>query len=450
MSSGTSVGNSSILLPTSLDRDCDQDGPVPLSSALSYSLEDLGLILGGTGRAQACWDCFRIGVDPIWLWNPNRLESEEDGDDEREVGIGIDDCGSVDEKDDALTGWTRRQLYDSKLISQLRQENGLGPRTVDLLKERFGSIESTVASISKISTSPDGTTKLLLNLHQDGLEIETVIIPWSDRKTSTLCVSSQVGCKQGCTFCSTGRMGKLRSLSSDEILAQLYWANKICRLRSGTLYTIQNIVFMGMGEPADNSGAVKEAAQRMMDPKQFQLANRRVTISTVAPTPESFHQLVGDTNAVLAWSVHATRDDLRKKLVPTTKHSMEELRDALSLVLLGRSRRQRNIMFEITLLDQINDSVEDALHLVAFCQPLLNKAKAKLIVNLIPWNDIGASFGPASSFRSPDPARVAAFQKVVNDSGILCYVRTTRGDEDDAACGMLATSSKKKSGSRSC
>jgi 23S rRNA (adenine2503-C2)-methyltransferase len=97
-------------------------------------------------------------------------------------------------------------------------------------------------------------------------------------------------------------------------------------------------------------------------------------------------------------------------------------------------------MLEIVLLDNINDSEEDALHLVEFCKPLLDQVQGiKLVVNLIPWNDIGAQFGPASGYRKPSMSRVLAFQKILVDNSILCYVRTTRGDDESAACGMLAT-----------
>jgi 23S rRNA (adenine2503-C2)-methyltransferase len=95
--------------------------------------------------------------------------------------------------------------------------------------QNMPSVERDVAHLTHVRTSKDGTTKLLLKL-VDGLEVETVIIPWDDRKSSTLCVSSQVGCRQACAFCATGRMGILRSLSRDEILAQVYWANKVCRI----------------------------------------------------------------------------------------------------------------------------------------------------------------------------------------------------------------------------
>ena len=397
-------------------------GPRASISPLSHTLEELGVELGGKGRAQACYDCLRLGVDPLWYF-----ESTE---------------GSEIEDDHTLgSGWSRQQIQEQ--LSGRRQEHGLGSKALKLFRDRFGgSIEDQVASLSKVSVSSDGTTKLLLKLHADGLEVETVIIPWSDRGRSTLCISSQIGCQQACTFCMTGRMGKLRNLSTDEILAQLYWANKACRIRG--IYPCKGIVFMGMGEPADNAKNVVKSAKILVDPNLFQLAPRQVTISTVAPSPEVFEEL-GESSVVLAWSVHASKDDLRKELVPTTKHTMSELRSGLISTLQKRSKRLRNTMLELTLLDQLNDTEEDAQHLVEFCQPLLKEVDGiKLVVNLIPWNDIDASFGPASNYRKPSMERVLAYQKVLVENGILCYVRTTRGDDENAACGMLATKKKRK------
>ncbi|KAL3903138.1 MAG: hypothetical protein SGILL_010558 [Bacillariaceae sp.] len=314
------------------------------------------------------------------------------------------------------------------------------------MKSMLGDgIETSIAKLSNYTTSPDGTTKLLLELVNDGMWVETVIIPWNERQKSTICVSSQVGCRQACTFCSTGRMGLLRSLSTSEILAQLYWAQKICRMHPGELYQIDNCVFMGMGEPADNAKAVVQAATAMVDHNLFQLAPRKVTISTVAPNPECFAEL-GQAPVVLAWSVHSSRDEIRQQLVPTTKHSMEELREGLLATLKGRSKRLRNIMLEVTLLDQINDSVEDAAHLAEFCRPFMEEVKGiKLVVNLIPWNAISATFGPASAYRKPRMERILAYQNALVEQGILSYIRTTRGDEEDAACGMLSTKNRRNS-----
>lgn len=421
-----------------------EDTDTPISSLLSYTFEELSEHLGGTGKAKACWDCLRMGIDPIWYYG-NADATEEQS----------ENAGHL------LQGWSRQQVEERLAKTSTRgSATNLGKKTLRLLETVGGDrVEEEIAKLSQISISPDGTTKLLLELVSDGLEVETVIIPWDDRGKSTLCVSSQVGCRQGCTFCSTGRMGRLRSLSTAEILAQMYWANKIQRLlpeqqedissfeNAIKLYPIDNCVFMGMGEPADNIPAVVKAATIMADSNLFGLAPRRITISTVAPNPEVFERLA-QAPVVLAWSVHCSRDEIRKQLVPTTKHSMEELRDGLIKTLRWRSKRLRNTMLEVTLLDEINDSPEDAQHLADFCRPFHEGPDAvkgiKLTVNLIPWNDISASFGPASGYRQPKMERVRAYQKVLAENGILCYVRTTRGDEENAACGMLSTKKRKK------
>jgi 23S rRNA (adenine2503-C2)-methyltransferase len=109
-------------------------------------------------------------------------------------------------------------------------------------------IEESIATISQISRASDGTTKLLIKLLQDDLEVETVIIPWHETGRSTLCISSQVGCAQACRFCATGKMGRLRNLSSSEICAQVFLARKVCRVLE--LFPVDGVVFMGMGEPA--------------------------------------------------------------------------------------------------------------------------------------------------------------------------------------------------------
>ena len=216
----------------------------------------------------------------------------------------------------------------------------------------------------------------------------------------------------------------------------MYWARKVCRIHS--ILPIENIVFMGMGEPADNADAVVQAAQMLVNRQLFELSAKRVIISTVAPTPQAFANLCR-APVTLAWSVHASNDALRKQLVPTTRYSMIELRDGLMDALQDRSRSLKSTMLEVALMDRVNDNPEDALHLAEFCQPI--QERVKLVVNLIPWNSVGdLPFG----YRPPEPERVAAFQKVLTDNGVRCYIRTTRGDDGKAACGQLATSRKAK------
>jgi 23S rRNA (adenine2503-C2)-methyltransferase len=168
-----------------------------------------------------------------------------------------------------------------------------------------------------------------------------------------------------------------------------------------------------------------------------------VTVSTVAPTPDAFGAL-GRAPCVLAWSVHAARDDLRRQLVPTTKYTMVELRQGLIDALLQRPRHLRTIMLEVALMDHVNDSLVEAKEMADFAQDILDAVPgSKLIVNLIPWNDIGGASGSGSvhplGYRKPSPARVETFQRHLWSCGIFTHVRATRGEEESAACGQLAT-----------
>jgi 23S rRNA (adenine2503-C2)-methyltransferase len=419
------------------------------SSPLSLTLEELSASLGGKGRAQACWDCFRIGVDPLWYYGGDDLTETEP------IQLPILEALSTNNSEDSSPSiWTRSQLQT--LMAPRRKTNGLGRTSLRKLQSAFSKITNVemddfsnadsftrIAKVIQVHQSQDGTTKLLLQLARDGLQVESVIIPWTDRDSSTLCISNQVGCGQGCTFCSTGRMGELRSLTADEILVQVYYAFKVCRLMPNKLPDIDAIVYMGMGEAARNVDNVVRSATNLVDPHLFQFAPRRVTISTVGPTPQSFAEL-GQAPVVLAWSVHASHDVVRQSLVPTSKYSMTELRDSLIETLLQRPKKLRQIMLELALIDNVNDRPEDAEHLVKFCQPFYKIRGCKLVVNLIPWNDISATSGPAAQYRKPSRESVLEFQRLLNDKGILCYIRTTRGDDESAACGQLATKARRK------
>ena len=283
------------------------------------SIEQLENALGGWGRARLAWDCYSNGVDPAYLFGdvtPHNIMSSI----------------ALNEYADKLA--VKEAVLPTPRVTQPLGKGALSSLS-DLHSHCGGTIENGLATLVHVSTSSDGTTKLLLRL-MDGFEVETVLIPFwaanTDNSNSeskdgratryaslgrtTVCISSQVGCKQGCSFCATGRMGKLRSLSADEILAQLFYAKKIVRLSADgvlagdvALPPISNIVFMGMGEPADNADSVKDAIKIMTKTELFQLGATRITVSTVAPTPEAFMEFV-DSKCVLAWSVHAVSFDL--------------------------------------------------------------------------------------------------------------------------------------------
>ena len=400
-------------------------------SPLSMNLNELSSKLRGKGKAQVSWDCFKAGIDPLLFHNPSYPEKELDN----ALNVLSDESTGIN-----ICKTTTRQEIQQHLPLR-RQTQTLGEKALKSLSKSYPSalgIEPSLASLSQITRSGDGTTKLLLKLTNTDFFIETVIIPHYDWNKSTLCISSQVGCAQGCVFCATGKMGKLASLTTDQILIQLYFANKICRLNSD-LPQIDNIVFMGMGEAGDNIDSVRKAVDVMTDRSCFALAPSKITISTVGPNPEVFSELT-KADAVLAWSIHAVRDDLRKKLVPTTKHSMKELGDGVVRALRDRSKRLRNLMLEVTLMDGINDGIKEAEEMATYALDLMNRVDGmKLMINLIPFNDIGYA-----QYRRASDENVAAFQKVLVDAGVKAYVRTTRGDDESAACGQLATKKRQK------
>jgi 23S rRNA (adenine2503-C2)-methyltransferase len=231
-------------------------------------------------------------------------------------------------------------------------------------------------------------------------------------------------------------MGRLRSLTSDEILAQMFFACKICRIHD--LPPISNVVFMGMGEPSDNMDAVILATEILTARELFQLSRTKVTVSTVAPTPDAF-RLLGKAPCVLAWSVHAANDELRKQLVPTTKHLMTELRQGMIDALLDRPLNFRTSMWEVALIKGVNDSMEAADELAAFARGFVDQVPGvKLVVNLIPFNDIGHPL-----YQAPTRVAVVAFQQRLWSQAIHAHIRVTRGDDESAACGQLATTKRK-------
>lgn len=193
---------------------------------------------------------------------------------------------------------------------------------------------------------------------------------------------------------------------------------------------------MGMGEPADNAAAVIKATEILTTRELFQLSASKVTVSTVAPSPDSFTQFA-KAPCVLAWSVHAANDKLRKKLVPTTKYPMVELRQGLIDTLLMRPMNFRTTMLEVALMAGVNDTMEAADELAEFAKVIMERVPGcKLIVNLIPFNDIGQADG---LYEKPKMEDVETFQKRLRCHGVFTQVRATRGDDKTAACGQLAT-----------
>ena len=276
--------------------------------------------------------------------------------------------------------------------------------------------------------SADGTIKWMFDVGQ-GNAIETVFIPETDR--GTLCVSSQAGCAVGCPFCSTGAQGFSRNLTTAEILAQLWFAERTLRLERGTdERVISNVVMMGMGEPLQNYSALVPALKTMLDDHGYGLSRRRVTVSTSGVVP-MIERLSQDCPVALAVSLHAPNDSLRDKLVPLNlKYPLAELLQSCRDYLAHAPRDF--ITFEYCMLDGVNDSDEHAEQLIALVRPPHGEP-TPCKFNLIPFNPF-----PASGLLRSPPERVKAFAAILSEAGIVTTVRKTRGDDIAAACGQLA------------
>ncbi|HCG78503.1 MULTISPECIES: 23S rRNA (adenine(2503)-C(2))-methyltransferase RlmN [Thalassolituus] len=271
--------------------------------------------------------------------------------------------------------------------------------------------------------SKDGTRKWVMRM-PGGSAVETVYIPEKDR--GTLCVSSQIGCALDCSFCSTGKQGFNRDLTVAEIIGQLYVAAmSFHEPGERRERRITNVVMMGMGEPLLNFDNVVDAMNLMMDDNAYGLSKRRVTLSTSGVVP-MIDKLGDVTDVSLAISLHAPNDELRNTLVPLNKkYPLSELISATNRY-LGKLPDKRKATIEYTLIDGVNDEMAHAEELAE----LMKLVPCK--INLIPFNPF-----PNSGYRRPSNNRVYRFRDYLISQGHVVTIRSTRGDDIDAACGQL-------------
>jgi len=291
------------------------------------------------------------------------------------------------------------------------------------LRERL-AIEASIVPPSVLldTTAADGTRKWLLDVGT-GNAIDTVFIPETSR--GTLCVSSQAGCALECSFCSTGRQGFNRNLTVEEIIGQLWWANRSLGRGVTEDRPISNVVMMGMGEPLANFDNVVAAMRLMLDDHAYGLSRRRVTLSTAGMVP-GIDRLREECPVSLAVSLHAPNDALRDELVPINrKYPIKELLAACLRYIDVAPRGY--IMFEYVMLTGVNDSVAQARELAALVKDVPCK------VNLIPFNPF-----PGIQYQRSSPEAIGRFRDVLMHAGLIATVRKTRGDDIDAACGQLA------------
>ena len=289
----------------------------------------------------------------------------------------------------------------------------------DISKKTRMKLEQ-VARISRmdervVQRSSDGTVKFLWGL-EDGLQVESVLIPEESRQT--LCISTQVGCPIDCDFCVTAKGGFTRNLTKGEILGQIVQAAGHCPEKP-----ITNIVLMGMGEPLLNLDNVIDTMETAQDPSGLGLSHRKITLSTVGLIPQ-LKELGERSRINLAVSLHGTTEEQRTSIMPINrKYNLDDLIAALKRFPLPH---RKAITIEYILLRDVNDSLDDAHRLAK----LLRGMRAK--VNLIPYNK-----NPFTDYERPDDRDIVAFQEVLMGYGLHTIARLNRGGDIDAACGQL-------------
>jgi 23S rRNA (adenine2503-C2)-methyltransferase len=309
-----------------------------------------------------------------------------------------------------------------KNISDIKQ---LPKKLITELTESGYTIGSAKETHRVVSEDGD-TTKLLLNLSNDH-SVETVLMQYASSKIgghprSTICVSTQIGCAMGCVFCATGQMGFETNLTAEDIISQVIHFAEILQKRGEH---VTNLVFMGMGEPMANYDEMIRAVKILTHDRGFGLGQRHITISTIGIT-SGIDKLADENLQIgLAISLHASNNELRKKLVPTAgPNSVEEIIDAGQRYFKKTGRR---VTFEYALMGGINDSPEIAKELSVLLEG--NGSH----VNLIPINPT------AGDFKRPSEDRVSEFEQILSNAGINCTVRIEKGTEISAACGQLRT-----------
>jgi 23S rRNA (adenine2503-C2)-methyltransferase len=313
------------------------------------------------------------------------------------------------------------------------------PRTLRNTIAELGPI--TKLEIDKKLVSKDGSIKYRFKT-PSGHFIESVYIP--DKERRTICVSTQVGCKMGCDFCLTGKMGFVRNLGADEIVDQVRAIAVDLRasgvgkeelqkkVRSPHRGLITNVVFMGMGEPLDNFGEVVRAVEILTHPEGYGFSHRHVTVSTVGLVPEMI-KFIHEVNAKLAISLNATTDEVRSKIMPINqKYPIQVLMDTVQQLPVKKGDR---ITIEYVVIRDVNDSVMDMKRLVR----LVSNFPAK--INLIPYNP-----NPVSPYQPPSKELMMKLLRILIDNNITAIIRASKGQDVMGACGQLATMEEGENG----
>jgi 23S rRNA (adenine2503-C2)-methyltransferase len=327
------------------------------------------------------------------------------------IGKWSESCGHQRYRGDQIAKWIYQfGVCDPDAMSNLPK---------DLRATMQTGLDWDCGTVLSTQHSEDNATKLLLRTHLGNI-IETVILRYEKR--TSLCVSSQVGCKLRCTFCQTGKMGFHANLLSEEILLQVFVANRFLETENRK---VSHVVFMGMGEPLDNYDNVKSAIAGMTSKHGFSLSPKRITLSTSGIIP-ALNRFTEEIPVHLAISLHSADEKNRTELMPLNKkYSLEKLKEVL---LKYQKKTGNKITLEYILIKDVNSSIADAKKLVRFIHGLRVK------VNLIPFNQ-----HPGLPFDRPDDAVMEDFQKYLSDRSIPAPIRYSKGLDVSAACGQLVT-----------
>ncbi len=296
--------------------------------------------------------------------------------------------------------------------------------SADLRSQLLEEFTCSPLTLVKIHDSEDGETQKFLWKLEDGAYVESVLIIAPDRKT--VCVSSQVGCPARCAFCASGKKGLIRNLTSAEIVAQVL-------LIQGHLQTqgevVTNVVYMGMGEPLKNYENVTASIRMMTSPDLFGMSPRRITVSTVGVIEGITRFARENLKVNLVLSLHAPNQTVRQKIIPYARqYPLDEILLSMDDF---QTRTGRDVTYEYTLLEGINDEPEHA-------QELARLLKGKqCTVNLIPYNPI-----PGIRLKRPSTERIVAFRQILDSARIINTCRYTKGVDIAAACGQLALQEK--------
>jgi len=326
------------------------------------------------------------------------------------------------------------QSYRSEQIFQWLYQKGVSSfeEMTNLSKDLRSQLDE-IAEVSRIEPvthqeSSDGTMKFLFRLPGDeDYKVEAVMIPdfYPDGAANrlTVCVSSQVGCVFGCSFCATGKMGFFRSLTHGEIVDQVQYINEICEEKFDKRIT--NVVYMGMGEPLHNYKAVVNSGSIICDELSIGLSPKRITISTVGLTKQ-IKKLADERQPFnLAISLHAANDEKRDEIMPiNSSMNLSQLKEAVQYYY---AKLHRPITYEYLLFDEFNDSPKDARELAQIARWAPSK------VNIIMYNDVAGV-----ALKRAREQRLDAFMQELVRNDVTATVRRSRGDDIDAGCGQLA------------